>query len=99
MHLKAWPAFLIGCFKGDVFYPSKVMFLGELEEVLDVIDPVEFQKVVEPFFHQMARCVSSSHFQARGLKIHVFRRVINRRNADCMHCFKKRTHNAQIMYR
>lgn len=42
---------------------KEVMFLGELEEVLDVIDPVEFQKVVEPFFHQMARCVSSSHFQ------------------------------------
>lgn len=41
----------------------QVMFLGEMEEILDVIDPAEFQKIADPFFRQMARCVSSSHFQ------------------------------------
>nr|CDJ94863.1 Protein phosphatase 2A domain containing protein [Haemonchus contortus] len=39
------------------------MFLNELEEVLDVIEPVEFQKVMVPLFTQLARCVSSPHFQ------------------------------------
>jgi len=39
------------------------MFLGELEEILDVIEPTQFQKVMEPLFRQLARCVSSPHFQ------------------------------------
>ncbi|CAB3397585.1 unnamed protein product [Caenorhabditis bovis] len=43
--------------------PKEVMFLNELEEVLDVIEPAEFQKVMVPMFQQLARCVSSPHFQ------------------------------------
>ncbi|QQP51560.1 Serine/threonine protein phosphatase 2A regulatory subunit [Caligus rogercresseyi] len=39
------------------------MFLNELEEILDVIEPFEFQKVMIPLFNQMAKCVSSLHFQ------------------------------------
>ena len=39
------------------------MFLNELEEILDVIEPVEFQKVMVPLFRQLAKCVSSPHFQ------------------------------------
>ena len=39
------------------------MFLGEIEEILDVIDPTQFQKVMEPLFKNIARCVSSPHFQ------------------------------------
>jgi len=50
----------------------QVMFLGEMEEILDVIDPAEFQKIADPFFRQMARCVSSSHFQVIYLHIHSF---------------------------
>lgn len=42
---------------------KEVMFLGELEEILDVIEPTQFQKVMEPLFKQLARCVSSPHFQ------------------------------------
>ena len=42
---------------------SQVMFLGELEELLDVVDPAEFQKIVDPLFRQLARCISSPHFQ------------------------------------
>jgi len=41
------------------------MFLGELEEILDVIEPTQFQKVMEPLFRQLARCVSSPHFQVQ----------------------------------
>ena len=43
------------------------MFLGEIEEILDVIEPTQFQKVMEPLFRNIARCVSSPHFQVIGL--------------------------------
>ncbi|VDP13876.1 unnamed protein product, partial [Soboliphyme baturini] len=52
--LKYWP---------KVHSPKEVMFLNELEEILDVIEPAEFKKVMEPLFKQLARCVSSPHFQ------------------------------------
>ena len=39
------------------------MFLGEIEEILDVIDPAQFKKVMVPLFKNIARCVSSPHFQ------------------------------------
>jgi len=41
----------------------QVMYLNELEEILDVIEPAEFQKVMTPLFKQLAKCVSSPHFQ------------------------------------
>ena len=46
-----------------MFLFLKVMFLGEIEEILDAIEPPQFQKVMEPLFRQIARCVSSPHFQ------------------------------------
>ncbi|VDK83344.1 unnamed protein product [Onchocerca ochengi] len=52
--LKFWP---------KVHSPKEVMFLNEFEEILDVIEPTEFQKVMVPLFQQLARCVSSPHFQ------------------------------------
>ncbi|OCT84011.1 hypothetical protein XELAEV_18022149mg [Xenopus laevis] len=42
---------------------KEVMFLGELEEILDVIEPSQFVKIQEPLFKQIAHCVSSPHFQ------------------------------------
>lgn len=39
------------------------MFLGEIEEILDVIEPQQFIKIQEPLFRQISRCVSSPHFQ------------------------------------
>ncbi|KAI6045421.1 protein phosphatase 2A regulatory B subunit [Pisolithus marmoratus] len=52
--LKFWP---------KVNSPKEVMFLNEVEEVLDVTDPAEFQKIQEPLFTQLARCINSQHFQ------------------------------------
>lgn len=52
--LKYWP---------KVHSPKEVMFLNELEEMLDVIEPGEFQKIMVPVFRQLAKCVSSPHFQ------------------------------------
>jgi serine/threonine-protein phosphatase 2A regulatory subunit B' len=42
---------------------KEVMFLGEVEEILDIIEPTQFQRVMVPLSKQLARCVSSSHFQ------------------------------------
>uniref|UniRef100_A0A672Q288 Serine/threonine protein phosphatase 2A regulatory subunit n=1 Tax=Sinocyclocheilus grahami TaxID=75366 RepID=A0A672Q288_SINGR len=42
---------------------KEVMFLGELEEILDVIEPTQFVKIQELLFKQISRCVSSPHFQ------------------------------------
>lgn len=46
------------------------MFLGELEEILDVIEPTQFVKIQDPLFKQIARCVSSPHFQVNTLHPH-----------------------------
>jgi serine/threonine-protein phosphatase 2A regulatory subunit B' len=54
--LKYWP---------KVSSPKEVMFLNEVEEILDVIEPAEFQKVMVKLFTQLSRCVSSQHFQVR----------------------------------
>jgi serine/threonine-protein phosphatase 2A regulatory subunit B' len=43
-----------------------VMFLGEIEEVLDVIEPSQFTRIQEPLFRQISRCVSSPHFQVNA---------------------------------
>lgn len=52
--LKYWP---------KTHSPKEVMFLNEFEEILDVIEPAEFHKIMEPLFRQLAKCVSSPHFQ------------------------------------
>ncbi|KAK6942741.1 Protein phosphatase 2A, regulatory B subunit, B56 [Dillenia turbinata] len=52
--LKYWP--LTNCQK-------EVLFLGELEEVLEATRPAEFQRCMVPLFRRIARCLNSSHFQ------------------------------------
>ncbi|XP_022759026.1 serine/threonine protein phosphatase 2A 59 kDa regulatory subunit B' gamma isoform-like isoform X1 [Durio zibethinus] len=42
---------------------KEVMFLGELEEVLEATQAAEFQRCMVPLFRQIARCLNSSHFQ------------------------------------
>uniref|UniRef100_A0AAY4A6H8 Serine/threonine protein phosphatase 2A regulatory subunit n=1 Tax=Denticeps clupeoides TaxID=299321 RepID=A0AAY4A6H8_9TELE len=42
---------------------KEVMFLGEMEEILDVIEPTQFQRVQEQLFKQISACISSPHFQ------------------------------------
>ena len=39
------------------------MFLNEVEDIFEVMDPQEFAKVQEPIFHQLAKSVASPHFQ------------------------------------
>nr|GEZ55123.1 serine/threonine protein phosphatase 2A 57 kDa regulatory subunit B' beta isoform-like [Tanacetum cinerariifolium] len=52
--LKYWP--VTNCQK-------EVLFLGELEEVLESTQAVEFQRCMVPLFRQLARCLNSPHFQ------------------------------------
>ncbi|CAO3684207.1 unnamed protein product [Rhizopus stolonifer] len=52
--LRYWP---------KVNSPKEVMFLNEIEEILDVIDVHEFQKIMCPLFTKLCQCVASSHFQ------------------------------------
>lgn len=52
--LKYWP--VTNCQK-------EVLFLGELEEVLEATQPAEFQRCMVPLFKQIGRCLNSFHFQ------------------------------------
>ncbi|XP_019443085.1 PREDICTED: serine/threonine protein phosphatase 2A 57 kDa regulatory subunit B' beta isoform-like [Lupinus angustifolius] len=52
--LKYWP--VTNCQK-------EVLFLGELEEVLEATQAAEFQRCMVPLFKQISRCLNSSHFQ------------------------------------
>lgn len=52
--LRFWP---------KVNSPKEVMFLNEMEEILDIMEPAEFAKIQIPLFQQISRCVSSPHFQ------------------------------------
>ncbi|KAK8588727.1 hypothetical protein V6N12_023148 [Hibiscus sabdariffa] len=52
--LKYWP--LVNCQK-------EVLFLGEVEEVLEEMQSAEFQRCMVPLFRQIARCVNSPNFQ------------------------------------
>lgn len=52
--LRYWP---------KVNSPKEVMFLNELEEVLDVTENAEFQQFMIPLFTKLGQCVSSTHFQ------------------------------------
>ncbi|KAJ4977386.1 hypothetical protein NE237_002492 [Protea cynaroides] len=42
---------------------KEVMFLSELEEVLEATQTAEFQRCMVPLFRQIGRCLNSSHFQ------------------------------------
>lgn len=48
---------------------KEVMFLGELEEVLEVTQVAEFQRCMVPLFRQIGKCLNSSHFQVIELHL------------------------------
>ncbi|KAK7293602.1 hypothetical protein RJT34_16472 [Clitoria ternatea] len=52
--LKYWPA---------TNSQKEVMFLGEVEEILEVINMVEFQRIMVPLFWRIGCCINSLHFQ------------------------------------
>lgn len=52
--LKYWP---------KVNSNKEVMFLNEIEEILDQMEPAEFVKLQVPLFQQIAKCTASPQFQ------------------------------------
>ncbi|GAB4854173.1 hypothetical protein Ancab_022758 [Ancistrocladus abbreviatus] len=42
---------------------KEVMFLGELEEILEAANMLEFQKIMVPLFWRLGCCINSYHFQ------------------------------------
>ncbi|CAM8938693.1 unnamed protein product [Rhodiola kirilowii] len=42
---------------------KQLMFLSEIEEVLENCNMVEFQKVMVPLFRRMSSCINCSHYQ------------------------------------
>ncbi|KAL7241168.1 hypothetical protein ACSBR2_006734 [Camellia fascicularis] len=52
---------------------KEVMFLNELEEVLEATQTPEFQRFMVPLFRQIARCLNSLHFQV--VSFHLFLNV------------------------
>lgn len=52
--LRYWP---------KVSSPKEVLFLIEIEDIFEVIEPSEFVKIQVPLFIQLAKCISSPHFQ------------------------------------
>ncbi|KAG8053199.1 hypothetical protein GUJ93_ZPchr0001g30256 [Zizania palustris] len=67
---------------------KEIMFLGELEEVLELTDMAEFQKCMVPLFRRIANCLNSSHFQ-------VAERALFLWNNE--HLFDMITHNRQMI--
>ncbi|XP_061664968.1 serine/threonine-protein phosphatase 2A 56 kDa regulatory subunit beta isoform isoform X1 [Syngnathoides biaculeatus] len=58
--LKYWP---MTCTR------KEVMFLGEMEEILDAVEPSQFARVAEPLFRKIAACLGSPHFQVKIPKL------------------------------
>lgn len=52
--LKFWP---------KINSPKELMFLNEVEDIFEVMEPSEFIKVQVPLFAQLLKCISSPHFQ------------------------------------
>ena len=48
---------------------KEVMFLNEVEDIFEVMDPAEFAKVQEPLFNQLAKSVASPHFQVSSTRL------------------------------
>jgi len=53
------------------------MYLNEVEEILDVIEPHEFAKVQVPLFKQLSRCIASPHFQVAERALYFVRPALS----------------------
>ncbi len=52
--LECWPR---------TFSAKEVLFLNEVEEILEMVQQPEFQLIMKPLFSRIALCVGSPHFQ------------------------------------
>lgn len=52
--LRYWP---------KVSSPKEVLYLIEIEDIFEILEPSEFIKIQIPLFVQLSKCISSPHFQ------------------------------------
>eukprot|EP00921_Rhytidocystis_pertsovi_P023714 GHVQ01038040.1.p1 GENE.GHVQ01038040.1~~GHVQ01038040.1.p1 ORF type:complete len:553 (-),score=67.76 GHVQ01038040.1:328-1986(-) len=78
--LKYWPA---------TNTPKEVLFINELEGILELTQSPEYQKVMEPLFTRLARCIESRHYQ-------VAERVLFLWNND--YIVKAINHHRKVIY-
>jgi len=45
------------------YSPKEVLFLNEVEEILEMVQGEQFEELVEPLFDRIAVCINSPHFQ------------------------------------
>jgi len=45
------------------YSPKEVLFLNEVEEILEMVQAEQFEELVEPLFDRIAVCINSPHFQ------------------------------------
>ena len=45
---------------------KEVLFLGELEEIIDVMQPQEFAKLQTLIFTKIGKCIKSEHYQVKS---------------------------------
>lgn len=75
----------------------QVMFLGEIEEILDVIEPSQFIRVQEPLFKQIAACISSPHFQVNAPHLNTAEMCNCIKKPDLLyHCKKKASSGCEL---
>lgn len=51
---------------------KEVMFLSELEEILEVINMAEFQRLMVPLFWRIGCCINSCHFQVTIMSLDMY---------------------------
>lgn len=59
------------------FWPApcsskEVLFISEIEEILELTPVEEFHKVVHVLFRQIARCITSAHFQVSERALYIW---------------------------
>lgn len=70
---------------------KELMFMSELEEVLERISIAEFQKVMSPLFRRIASCLNSSHYQVSSMSfLFVFSSQVSHRD---VHLIRKNWEN------
>eukprot|EP00744_Colponema_vietnamica_P001070 GILI01001818.1.p1 GENE.GILI01001818.1~~GILI01001818.1.p1 ORF type:complete len:470 (+),score=127.00 GILI01001818.1:94-1503(+) len=57
--------------------PKEMLFLNEIEEIIDATQPAAFQRFQVPLFKQLAKCINSPHFQVSERALFLFMNNLN----------------------
>ncbi|KAK7388761.1 hypothetical protein VNO78_23588 [Psophocarpus tetragonolobus] len=80
---------------------KELMFISELEEILEMTSMAEFQKIMVPLFRRMAYCLNSSHYQVAERahllwnNEHILNLITQNRQVILPLVFSALVHNAQ----